>query len=559
MGVGIFASICNNGTYRCGDFHNQYDRHVPAATPAHSGDQQMRCRPTCARCDLGTHEHGIGISELIAESKRLIKSEKKRRRFSLKLMHIGLILVAVPLVFELLFVGQLSQLLSQVEVERQKESEAREVQTRVNKVLKLLITIGGKMGAYAFTRGGEYLVQYNASRDELLEQLRRLEEITVNKPEAHVALQKIHKTVMESVGELKHIRHMVNHNEGPEAIRNLRDMRDMVKLVSTDADGILNLSENVEKVQAENQAKDRARIESLMSYFIALNILVAVALAIYFTKATTNRLKVLMENTSRLTSGEPLKPPVSGGDEIAELDQVFRNMATALAESEAHKQELIAIVSHDLRSPLTSVQGVLTLLSTGVYGELNDYGQSKLEVADRSIATLIKLINDLLDIEKMKAGKQELHIEAIRISEVVNASVDSMRGLAEQRKIEIDIKDSDALVLADRDRLHQVVANILSNSIKFSPDGSIITISILEIKDSVEVRIQDRGPGIPEKYRATIFESFEQVEDPEAKRKGGTGLGLAICKAIIGQHGGTLGVESEEGQGSTFWFRVPKG
>jgi signal transduction histidine kinase len=474
-------------------------------------------------------------------------------------MHIGLILVAVPLVFELLFVGQLSQLLSQVEVERQKESEAREVQTRVNKVLKLLITIGGKMGAYAFTRGGEYLVQYNASRDELLEQLRRLEEITVNKPEAHVALQKIHKTVMESVGELKHIRHMVNHNEGPEAIRNLRDMRDMVKLVSTDADGILNLSENVEKVQAENQAKDRARIESLMSYFIALNILVAVALAIYFTKATTNRLKVLMENTSRLTSGEPLKPPVSGGDEIAELDQVFRNMATALAESEAHKQELIAIVSHDLRSPLTSVQGVLTLLSTGVYGELNDYGQSKLEVADRSIATLIKLINDLLDIEKMKAGKQELHIEAIRISEVVNASVDSMRGLAEQRKIEIDIKDSDALVLADRDRLHQVVANILSNSIKFSPDGSIITISILEIKDSVEVRIQDRGPGIPEKYRATIFESFEQVEDPEAKRKGGTGLGLAICKAIIGQHGGTLGVESEEGQGSTFWFRVPKG
>ena len=195
------------------------------------------------------------------------------------------------------------------------------------------------------------------------------------------------------------------------------------------------------------------------------------------------------------------------------------------------------------------MQGVLTLLSTGVYGELNDYGLSKLEVADRSIATLIKLINDLLDIEKMKAGKQEFHIEAIRISEVVNASVDSMRGLTEQRKIEIDVKDSNALV----------VANILSNSIKFSPDGSIITISILEIMDSVEVRIQDRGPGIPEKYRATIFESFEQVEDPEAKKKGGTGLGLAICKAIIGQHGGTLGVESEEGQGSTFWFRVPKG
>ncbi len=500
-----------------------------------------------------------GVSELIAESKRLIKSDKKSRRFSLKLMHIGLILVAVPLVFELLFVGQLSQLLMQVEVERQKESEAREVQTRVNKVLKLLITIGGKMGAFAFTKGGEYLVQYNAGKADLIEQLRRLDELTINKPEAHAALGKIHNTVMNSLGELSDIRQMVKNGDRPDAIRNLREMRDMVKLVSTDADGILNLVENVEKIQAENQAKDRALIESLMSYVIALNILLAVALALYFTRGTTNRLKVLMENTSRLASGEPLKPPVSGGDEIAELDQVFRKMAAALAESEAHKQELIAIVSHDLRSPLTSVQGVLTLLSTGVYGELNDYGLSKLEVADRSIATLIKLINDLLDIEKMKAGKQEFHIEAIRISEVVNASVDSMRGLTEQRKIEIDVKDSNALVLADRDRLHQVVANILSNSIKFSPDGSIITISILEIMDSVEVRIQDRGPGIPEKYRATIFESFEQVEDPEAKKKGGTGLGLAICKAIIGQHGGTLGVESEEGQGSTFWFRVPKG
>ena len=483
----------------------------------------------------------------------------KRRRFSLKLMHIGLILVAVPLVFELLFVSKLSQLLEQVEKERQKESEAREVQTRVNRVLSLLITLGGRMGAYAFTRGGEYLVQYRRNRDDLIQQMRRLDEITMNKPEAHAALRKIHHVINTSFNDFRDIGQMVKEGNGVTAVRSLRDMRDLVKLVSEDFDAILSETENIEKLQAENQAQDRARIKNLMAYFIVLNILLAVALALYFTRGTTNRLKVVMENTAHLASGEPLKPPVSGGDEIAELDQVFRRMAKALAESEAHKQELIAIVSHDLRSPLTSVQGVLLLLSTGMYGELSEHGQEQLEVADRSIGTLITLINDLLDIEKMKAGKIEVNLAPISISDVMKRAAESMRGLADRDKITIEVSDCDVLVFADRDRLVRVIVNLLSNAIKFSPERGVIRLSAEETKGrSVEVTVQDQGPGIPEKYKSTIFDRFEQVDEPEAKKKGGTGLGLAICKAIIDQHGGTIGVKSDEGQGSTFWFRVPK-
>lgn len=488
----------------------------------------------------------------------MTNSAKPKRRFSLKLMHIGLILVAVPLVFELLFVSKLSQLLEQVEIERQKESEAREIQTRVNRVLKLLIVLGGRMGAYAFTQGGEYLAQYRHDRDYLVEQMRRLDQMTLNNAQAHAALLKIHKVIDTSFHDFQDISHMIKDGESKTAIRSIRDMRDLVKTVSVDFDAILNETENIEKIQAENQAQDRARIKKLMSYFIAMNIVMAVALALYFTRGTTNRLKVLMENTSRLASGEPLKPPVSGGDEIAELDQVFRGMAKALAESEAHKQELIAIVSHDLRSPLTSVQGVLLLLSTGMYGEISEHGQEQLAVADRSIATLINLINDLLDIEKMKAGKLEVNLAPISILDVLNRSTESMRGLADRDKILIDVDGTDTQVLGDRDRLVRVIVNLLSNAIKFSPHGSVINVKALENKGSVEVTVKDQGPGIPEKYRATIFERFEQVDEPEAKEKGGTGLGLAICKAIIDQHGGTIGVKSEEGQGSTFWFRVPK-
>ena len=232
-------------------------------------------------------------------------------------------------------------------------------------------------------------------------------------------------------------------------------------------------------------------------------------------------------------------------------------MAKALAEAEAHKQELIAIVTHELRSPLTSIQGVLTLIATGAYGDLSQAGEEKLLLADRSISRLIDLINDLLDIERMKTGKLEIVPVPINISDVLKRSIDSMRSLAAQKQMTIEVQDCDVQVMGDRDRLVQVLINLLSNAIKFSPEKSAVVISTSEAARAVEVRVMDQGPGIPDKYKEAIFERFEQLEG-EAKNKRGTGLGLAICKAIVDQHGGSIGVASDDGNGSSFWFRIPK-
>ena len=465
--------------------------------------------------------------------------------------------MAVPLIFELAFVAKFSQLLEQVEKERQQESEARELQVRVNRVLKLLLSMGGRMGAYAFTQGGEYVDQYRADDIEIKKELKALDGITIDKPEAHAYLQKIVTTAQKGIFDLKDVKTLVDSGERENAINNLKAAKSLIKTLSFEADGFLNMYGTIEKVQADNQAQNRAQIRNLLSYFIAFNVLAAIALALYFTKGTTDRLKVLMENTHRLASGEPLKPPVSGSDEIAELDDVFRQMAKALAESEAHKQELIAIVTHELRSPLTSVQGVLTLIGTGTYGYLNEAGEEKLEVADRSITRLIDLINDLLDIEKMKTGKLEIVPVPISISDVLKRSTDSMRTLAAQKQITIEVQDCGVQVMGDRDRLVQVLINLISNAIKFSPEKSVIVVSSTETAGAVEVRVIDQGPGIPDKYKGAIFERFEQLEN-DTKDKRGTGLGLAICKAIVEQHGGSIGVASDDGNGSSFWFRIPK-
>src|SRR5262249_34672073 len=146
-----------------------------------------------------------------------------------------------------------------------------------------------------------------------------------------------------------------------------------------------------------------------------------------------------------------------------------------------------------------------------------------------------------------------------KIGSVIQRSIDSVQTFAEQSGVRLEAEESGAIVFADEDRLVQVLVNLLSNAVKFSPKESAVTVAAEENGNSVEVKVIDRGRGIPPKFKDSIFDRFKQVEDDDERKKGGTGLGLAICKAIIQGHSGTIGVESEEGQGSTFWFRLPKG
>lgn len=221
------------------------------------------------------------------------------------------------------------------------------------------------------------------------------------------------------------------------------------------------------------------------------------------------------------------------------------------------KNEFVSTVSHELRTPLASIRGSLGLIASGALGPLSDQIRELVEVAERNSLRLITLINDILDLEKLASGRMEMRLEAFPLSQMINRSLEAVSGMAEAEAISLVAHTSSATVFGDSGRLTQVLVNLLSNAVKFSPPGSEVTISTREGRGYVEVRVRDRGTGIPRDSREAIFERFKQLEGSDARHKGGSGLGLAICKAVIEQHGGEIGVASREGCGSVFWFRVP--
>jgi PAS domain S-box-containing protein len=227
-------------------------------------------------------------------------------------------------------------------------------------------------------------------------------------------------------------------------------------------------------------------------------------------------------------------------------------------EVERLKREFVSTVSHELRTPLTAVRGSLTLMTAGAVGELNDQMRRVVTIAERNTIRLIGLINDLLDLDKLEVGQLIMNFDDVPLSSVIERSVESVRAFGDQIGVSIEADSTETVVYADGDRLVQVIVNLLSNAIKFSNKGSTVYIRVEQEPGWVRVSVVDKGRGIPEKYRELIFQRFQQVEVSDSKKRGGTGLGLAICKAIIEQHKGTIGVESEEGEGSTFWFRVPE-
>jgi PAS domain S-box-containing protein len=240
-----------------------------------------------------------------------------------------------------------------------------------------------------------------------------------------------------------------------------------------------------------------------------------------------------------------------------ELAGSIRDISDRRAAERA-KKEFISTVSHELRTPLTSIRGALRLLTSGVMGELNPEVRRMAEVAERNSNRLLTLINDLLDLERIEGGRMTMEINDVPLESVLRKSIETVTAFAVQEKVSIRVAATPEHVRADEYRLAQVVVNLLSNAIKFSPPGSVVDVMAQARGDQVEVRVVDHGRGVPPSSREAIFERFRQVDASDSKAKGGAGLGLAISRAIVEQHGGTIGVDSEEGHGSTFWFRVPR-
>ncbi len=232
---------------------------------------------------------------------------------------------------------------------------------------------------------------------------------------------------------------------------------------------------------------------------------------------------------------------------------------TERKEVERLKDEFVSSVSHELRTPLTSIRGSLGLLEGGVLGDLPDAMSGLVRVARSNTDRLIRLITDILDLEKIEAGGLELRLADIAPASVVEAATREMRGLAEQEGCGLTCESiASPLVRVDLDRMVQVLTNLISNAIKYAAAGGVIEVRTeLAGADGVRFSVRDRGPGIPEEMVEKIFDRFQQVDGSNTRSKGGTGLGLAIVRAIVQEHGSAVVLDTRVGEGCIFSFVLP--
>lgn len=581
-----------------------------------------------------------------------------------------MMLVAVPLIFELAFVSILVYQLKAFDNELIADHRDRDVLTLVNLELKCLLQAAGAMGMYQVHRDDKYKIQYKNALDDLKKYRSELGEKL--KDDHSEDLNAFARATDEVVQALDDTDELVNSGDRIDRMRSMIKADKLLHRMDKAGNTVIDRCLSVNKLQREQEAQSRAAIEMLIVASAILSIVLAMILARYFNHGTSRRLNVLLENTYQLAMEKPLQEPLQGNDEIAIIDGGFHRMAESLLDArtkeqaltenaldvicsldergkftkmnqavkglwgydadelmgrtivslvepaqvertnqaledvisgkstvpfelkmrrkdqttcdmswsahwsesdkslfcvahdiserkrlERMKQEVVAMVSHDLRSPLTSIQAMFDLLEAGALGQLNDKGEDKIRRSSASLNRLISMINDLLDMEKLESGMFELDLAEVEFSTLAAHALEAVQTSAEQKQIQLQIDKSAAKVYCDGDRIVRVLINFLSNGIKFSPENSIIRLAISQIDHTVQIDVVDQGKGIPSDKLETVFERFKQVERADETTKGGSGLGLAICKAIVEAHHGSIGATSEIGQGSTFWIRLP--
>ena len=224
---------------------------------------------------------------------------------------------------------------------------------------------------------------------------------------------------------------------------------------------------------------------------------------------------------------------------------------------ERMKDEFVSVASHELRTPLTSIRGSLGLLATGKLGTLSPKGQRMLEIAVNNTDRLSRLVNDILDLQRMESGKIIMVKQNCNATDLIVQAAEAMQAMADKERITLAIYPVSIPLWADPDHILQTLINLLSNAIKFSPPGSTILLTAEKQNQEILFKVKDQGRGIPANKLQSIFERFQQVDASDSRKKGGTGLGLAICRNIVEQHGGRLWVESVIDVGSTFYFTLP--
>lgn len=315
-----------------------------------------------------------------------------------------------------------------------------------------------------------------------------------------------------------------------------------------------------------NIAQQRLEQQQVVQGLLGIDIVVFV-LVVFIVRQSLNPLDVITKGLSRVKEGfYGEKVDYRGNDEVKDLVDTFNLMSDTIKEKEEEarkndlaKDEFLAMITHELKTPLVPIQGYADLLLSEHLGKLTSKQRERLQIIKTSAASLLEIISDLLDAQKLELGQLRMKKEPTNIKETIENAVKSFDTELEKNNIKISTSLQDIEVPHDQERIKQVLSNLIKNSINaVKPNIGEIEVVVKDMDDQVEVSVKDNGVGIAQDKQKGLFKKFYQVDASLTREKGGSGLGLAICKGIVENHGGKIIVQSAPHQGSTFTFTLPK-
>lgn len=534
-----------------------------------------------------------------------------------------LTLVTVPLLVQLAFFAWLAGLQREVEQELTRANKAKEISRTINLITKDLYESAAVLGREEAvdelpTDSGPFVELEQSLKTHFDE----LSALTRDDPGAATIVSPSEQAMMQAFSLLREAKVLSMEDRPDQKFQRKRiwkEVRNKIKTVLYK--GLLELSAKQKEISersSETQSRLRGELYRATLFGAATNVALAIGVALYMVTNLSRRLRILNDNNYRLAIGKPLNPVLSGSDDVARIDRTFHLMAETLEEAQRKekeaenlRKEVVAMVTHDLRTPLSALRNAINLLDDPKHAELKESGRNFILLCRRNVDRMMTLVNDLLDIEKVDAGQVEIEMRKVSLDECFAACQQNLALLAELKNITLDIPETDLIVLGDAEKIERILINLVSNAMKFSPEGT--TVSVLAARKEegtgsgamesrvraesdrvvlagegrssqfAEISVKDEGPGLSEDDAKLVFKRYQQLShnlqsqapsaqsDGTAKREtakreetraehpeeGGSGLGLAICKAFVELHGGEIGVESKPGRGSRFHFTLP--
>jgi signal transduction histidine kinase len=369
--------------------------------------------------------------------------------------------------------------------------------------------------------------------------------------EAHVAFEGYRRVVAREHA-------LLQRGERTRALHLIdTDARELAEEVQGSLDGLMAaIHTRILTAQAE-AARLEARTWTAVLLALGASVCLALLGTAFVAQRMTRSLALLSTATAEVAAGAFREPiAVRSRDEIGALARSFNSMASQLRKMEETKREFFATVSHELRSPLTSIHGAVDLLHDGAPGPLTEKQKRLTHIIGQSSSRLLRLVNQILEMSRLRAGLVELDRRPLDLARLVDRVVEEIHPQAEEAGITLEHErfGSHFAYLGDEERLYQLVVNLGANAIRFTPRGGRVVVRVIDTGQELEIQVEDTGVGIPADALPHIFDPYRQAH----REHGGTGLGLAIVRGVVDAHGGRVLAESREGKGSRFTVLLPR-